>query len=257
MTDPQQPSTPPAWYPDPDPANPGGQRWWDGVRWTEHSRPAVPPTAAPTGAPAQQNVYQPAYQQPGYQPAYQQPGYVQQMPVGGAVFPRVAPGTSSNTWSVWLVVALPLVVIIAFMFVDFTSYLRTVFELGSSSEDYSGAAPAITSAMSQYFIMILLIDLLGLVAYGLSVLFAYFDHRELQRRGFVRPFHWAWTFLGGIVYVIGRAVVVNRRGGAHGLWPIWGLIAVFVIEMVLIGVKVAMVANSIGSLVTSYGGSFS
>lgn len=29
--------TPPGWYPD----GAGGQRWWDGTQWTEHSAPAV------------------------------------------------------------------------------------------------------------------------------------------------------------------------------------------------------------------------
>ena len=37
--------------------------------------------------------------------------------------------------------------------------------------------------------------------------------RELAARGFVRPFPWAWTFLSSLVYVIGRHVVIRRRGG--------------------------------------------
>lgn len=50
MSDPNQPSTPAGWYPD----GTGGQRWWDGTRWTEHTMPA--PGAAqpsPPAAPAQ------------------------------------------------------------------------------------------------------------------------------------------------------------------------------------------------------------
>jgi uncharacterized Tic20 family protein len=45
--DPSQPSPAPGWYP--DPSVPGGQRWWDGTRWTEHSSAPQPvPAAQPT-----------------------------------------------------------------------------------------------------------------------------------------------------------------------------------------------------------------
>jgi hypothetical protein len=111
MSDPNQPTTPPGWYPD----GQGGQRWWDGRQWTEHTQPGdaggqrptpetpqAPPAAdAPTqvapnraadygspqqpqqppqqpqqpqqpyGAPAQQ----PYGAQPGQQPYGAQPGY--------------------------------------------------------------------------------------------------------------------------------------------------------------------------------------
>lgn len=39
-------TTAPGWYP--DPGGSGGQRWWDGVRWTEHLAP--PPAGAGPGA---------------------------------------------------------------------------------------------------------------------------------------------------------------------------------------------------------------
>ncbi|MDI9928701.1 DUF2510 domain-containing protein [Rhodococcus sp. IEGM 1341] len=39
----------PGWYPDPDPSNAGGQRFWDGRQWTDRSAPGVPrPTTEPT-----------------------------------------------------------------------------------------------------------------------------------------------------------------------------------------------------------------
>lgn len=56
-------------------------------------------------------------------------------------------------------------------------------------------------------------------ACGASVLLAYLDRKALQRRGYDRPFHWAWVFLGllmyacSLVYVIGRTIVIRRRGG--------------------------------------------
>ena len=78
---------------------------------------------------------------------------------------------------------------------------------------------------------------LSLLLYGLSVLFAFLDRRVLLQRGFDRPFHWAWTFLGGIVYIIGRSVIVRRRSG-RGLLPIWVYIAVFVVSMIVVIAKV-------------------
>jgi hypothetical protein len=45
---PGPPPTPPAgWYPDPA-GHPGTERWWDGLGWTDHLRPAPPDGAAST-----------------------------------------------------------------------------------------------------------------------------------------------------------------------------------------------------------------
>ena len=65
MSDPNQPSVPPGWYAD----GQGGQRWWDGTQWTEHTRPQ-PPQAPPPAPPAPPQQY-PIYggpQQPYGQP---------------------------------------------------------------------------------------------------------------------------------------------------------------------------------------------
>ena len=66
--------------------------------------------------------------------------------------------------------------------------------------------------------------LVGWTTYGLGVWFAALDARELARRGFDQPFHWAWAFLSNVVYVIGRHVVVRRRGG-RGAGPLVAAIA--------------------------------
>jgi hypothetical protein len=260
MTDPQQQSTPPAWYPDPDPANPGGQRWWDGVRWTEHTRPTTRPSAAPAPAYGQPQTTGAYGQTAGYGQAsgYQSAsGYVQPSAYQQAVgYGRVSQATSSLTWSVWLVVGLPLLVSIAFMFVDFTGYFRSIFEISLRQDSYP-STPVLPAAFGGFFIGVLLIDLLGFVVYGLTVVFAYVDHRDLQRRGFVRPFHWAWTFLSPLVYVIGRTVVARRRGGMDALWPIWGLVAVTVIGIVLVIVKLSMTMSALAGIIAPYTSSVS
>ncbi|WP_181407491.1 DUF2510 domain-containing protein [Nocardioides sambongensis] len=50
MSDPNQPSTPPGWYPD----GQGNQRWWDGTQWTDHTQPG---TGADGGAGAGGSVH--------------------------------------------------------------------------------------------------------------------------------------------------------------------------------------------------------
>lgn len=57
MSDPNQPTTPPGWYPD----GQGGQRWWDGTQWTEHTQPGTPAAPqAPAGpGPGDQTVVAP------------------------------------------------------------------------------------------------------------------------------------------------------------------------------------------------------
>lgn len=103
MSDPNQPSIPAGWYPD----GQGGQRWWDGSQWTEHTQPAqgaapaapaepaaptppvdpmqtvvAPPRNPDQGLPPQAGAGQPPSGPPagqtggqmGGQPGYQQPG---------------------------------------------------------------------------------------------------------------------------------------------------------------------------------------
>lgn len=84
-----------------------------------------------------------------------------------------------------------------------------------------------------YFVNVLI----GLVFYGLTVLLAFLDRRELIRRGMVRPFHWAWAFLYSPVYVIGRSVIVHRVAPRRGLWVVWVYIAVLVIGFVTGGIR--------------------
>lgn len=74
------------------------------------------------------------------------------------------------------------------------------------------------------------------VVYAATVVLAYFDHRELQRRGVVRPFPWGWAFLlSPILYLIGRYVVVRKVAPGRPMWPLWVNIALVVIGF-LIGI---------------------
>lgn len=88
---------------------------------------------------------------------------------------------------------------------------------------------------------------IGILAFAAFVVLAYFDYQELVRRGVPKPFHWAWMFFAMItplVYLIGRAVVVQRRTGT-GIAP----------SMVAIGLNIgiAIVASGVSTALVGFG----
>ena len=196
------PSTIPAgWYPNPQ--NAAHQRWWDGAQWTDHV--SAPAYSAPT------------YSAPQGAPAYGSQAYEQlQAPVG----------TSWNTPWIWLVIALPMLGLIPLLFTDFST---------STSVTYS-TNPLMNGTDSLTTLVNLAVSIL--IAGGV-VAFAFLDHRELRRRGVPQPFHWAFAFFAllnlGVIYAIGRAVVVKRRTGNGG--PV---LAVAIVSIV-IGVVVFLI----------------
>ncbi|WP_317230147.1 DUF2510 domain-containing protein [Clavibacter sp. MX14-G9D] len=248
------PSTPAGWYA--DPAGSDRLRWWDGTRWTDHltdapaasaaassaatssspdagrdpeqAAPAaasVPPVAPPVSPPAAQQPYsqqpyshQPSGQQPYSQQPYSQAGYAPPAYAAPTPPPQAPAGTSPFTWAVWVLAALPVISILLALSVDY----RAALEMGARGPRPDAAVASALSSLVQFLM------------WAASVALAYFDHRDLTRRGIVRPFHWAWAFIpvAGGVYLIGRSIVVRRRipgSPANALAPIWlwiGLIAI-------------------------------
>jgi hypothetical protein len=161
---------------------------------------------------------------------------------GNAGAARVPAGTPTSTVWVWLVVVLPILAYVPFFLIDFEGYLLR----------------SVTDPMAQFEMYLDPMYLGGIVSswvvYGLSVWFAYLDTKELGRRGFARQFHWAWTFLASLVYVIGRSVVVRRQAG-RGAAPMW--VAILLSVALLIGSFVWMgmfVANLMNATISSYPG---
>jgi hypothetical protein len=192
-TTPATSSIPAGWYPNPE--NPAQQRWWDGAQWTEHVSPPAGGSPQPAAAYASQPAAAYASQAA---PAYGSQAYAQlQAPAG----------TNWNTPWIWLVIALPMLGLIPLLFTDPAS---------SSSVSYStnpllnGTDPVTT----------LINFALSVLIAGGVVTFAFLDHRELRKRGVPQPFHWAFAFFAliglGVIYAIGRAVVVKKRTGNGG-----------------------------------------
>jgi hypothetical protein len=203
------------WYP--DPAGSPQQRWWDGTQWTGYLQGPTTPVA-----PAGYSNAAPI------DPRYATAEALVQRDLGA--HPAI------YTPFIWIIALLPLLSTIAFALFDLNAYAT----IGRSSE---------MSSMGMLTNPLYLVNaVLGWVIYGVSVWLAYLDWRALSRIGVVRPFHWAWTFLGGVVYVVGRSVVVRRRVGT-GLVPVWVAIGVFVIGMVVGIAKIASFLNAVMSTV--------
>jgi hypothetical protein len=206
------PTTPPGWYP--DPAGTGRLRWWDGAAWTDQfSTPQMPsPYAGP----------------------YASPSYTPQRPQNSSNTPVYNP-------LIWIITLLPLLALVLLLL--WNPEFRVIY-VGSRNTPTLDPASVFTPV---YFLLVFS----GFLTYGASVLLAYFDSERLKRDGVVRPFHWAWSFLSGTVYVIGRSVIVAKVAPGRGLVPIWVLIGVIFLSIVLTSFKVsALMTSMISSIPT-------
>jgi hypothetical protein len=96
--------------------------------------------------------------------------------------------------------------------------------------------------------MYLVVAGLGWVVTAAVVVFSWLDYRELVRRGMERPFHWAWSFLG-IVYPIGRSVIVRSVAGGRGLSPLLVAIAGYIVTLVLLMIwAIVLTSQILGTL---------
>lgn len=170
----------PRWHADPE-GGPG-LRWWDGTQWT-------------TAVMGQADLG----------PPVQQP-----LPAGTPVY----------TWSIWAIVALPVVSIIGLLVIPLPSF-AAIYDPQSAAQ-----------LQRSFDVTGLLRNALSLVVYAAAVLLALHDRRALLRAGYVRPFHWAWAFLYSGVYVVGRSIIVQRRIG-RGLAPIWVWAGVSVLGVIV------------------------
>jgi hypothetical protein len=223
----------PGWYP--DPAGSTQLRWWDGTGWTQHLQPAAPPAstgAATTGASTTGAADAPHVHA---QPQYAQNPYTQRPPAQ----PPLGEHPAIYTPFIWIIALLPLLSAIALAAVDMRVMIVRPSQLDSMMAPTMLGSP-----------MYVVVSLLGWVIYGVSVWMAYLDWRALGRIGIVNPFHWAWAFLTGVVYVIGRSIVVRRRIGGGALIPIWVIAGVYVLTFIITIVKVAALVSSVVSLYT-------
>ncbi len=159
---------------------------------------------------------------------------------GGSARRPLAPETPVYTVWIWLVVLLPLVGVLLLLVTNpFSGYIQFLRSLEAS------ARPSVSSMLQIYSPALLLNSLVGWMTFAATIVFSWLDYRELGRRGVERPFHWAWSFLSSVVYVIGRSVIVRRVAPRRGLVPIWVMIAVIGLSLIVTGTLLAQLMSSI------------
>lgn len=148
-----------------------------------------------------------------------------------------APGTSANTLCAWLIVALPaltLVPSIAYV-IRIHTVLDELFEhlsaVGGRLDPSQMIALEMSLILDPWYLVLVV---LGWGSWGLYAWFSYRDVRELERRGFPRPFAWPWVFLSPLVYIVGRHVVLRRSGGS-GAAPLAATVSVQAVSALLAG----------------------
>lgn len=222
---------PAGWYP--DPSGTPNDRWWDGAQWQDATQPTVNSVAMVNDIPtysmvaAQPEVTFSAIQPSaatGYTPMSGYSGY--QPNSAPAPWVSDAHDRNPSTPWVWAIVWSPAIYAVIVVFIaltgDFTSTVN------ASSSNPTGAGVSLTGS-------------------ALLIFFAAFDSMRLKTRG-IRPFGWGWMFLGPLVYMIGRAVVVQQQAG-RGVAPLIAWIAVSIgTTGVSVGVVLAVILPQVNAL---------
>ena len=223
MNDASTPLPSAGWYR--DPAGGAAPRWWNGTEWAAANTVPADATPLPTSAPTANA--------PTATVAPVAANY-------SHTAPSALSDAATNTWQIWVLALLPLIIAPSYLLIDVSSWLPAVGE------------DAFTAQLRQYSDPGYLLALVGgWLIYGVSIPLAIFDRRILSARGIDRPFHWAFIFLGSLVYVIGRSVVARRRTG-HGIAPLWAATGVQVLSIVAGGIFVVNLVNATMNYVTEF-----
>lgn len=130
--------------------------------------------------------------------------------------PALPAGTRVDGLAIWLLVAAPWLLASTVFAFDIGTVLDAL---------WIGDADALLEHLGLHLGVLLGSSLTSI---ALCLLLAGLDARRLRRLGLVRPFPWGFAALSGIVYVIGRHVVLRRVVATRGA-PLWVSIALYVL----------------------------
>lgn len=233
MTDSNSPVA--GWYDDPEMAL--RLRWWDGARWTHHSRPkTIAVAAASTGSTV---IAEPAAEEPyGFSAPYSwSPGSAT------TATPSSAPGSAPAAMSASTPVSPVSPVSTAEPLGTYGARARRPDELWNttaSSIDYVPERTTTPAAWALAFTPLVTVaaQSAAIVLSGFEstpaiwiigatiipvlwiVMWVRRDRITLHEWGHLRRAHWGWAFLGALGYLTARTIVVRRQAAGRGWWPL-------------------------------------
>lgn len=246
MTDAHAPAA--GWYDDPEMAL--RLRWWDGVRWTTHTRPKQV-----VEHPAERGVATPsAFTAPSpWSPAV--PGSVAAPDSLSATLSPVAPDNGSTVSPLG----------------TYGSRAHTpdqIWNTRRSSIDYTPersttpaawalAATPLVTVLAQAAAVVLSgfestpwIWLVGaaIIPVLWIIIWVRRDRLTLDEWGHLERAHWAWAFLTEVGYLIARTIVVRRQAEGKGWWPL--VVNLLLIAVLInVGVFTPVVGIVLGSII--------
>lgn len=264
MTDAHSPAA--GWYDDPEMAL--RLRWWDGLRWTTHTRPkpvvehpaeqaitgrsAVSPASAAAPAtgviPGTATIAEPTGPDPyAYSAPYSwSPGSVGSpgsVPTATGAQPLGTYGARTRTPDeIWNTRA---------------SSIDYVPERSTTPAAWALAFTPVITVLSQAAILVLtgmgLTPWVWLVGAAIMpvlwiIIWVRRDRIALDEWGHLRRAHWGWAFLTEVGYLTARTIVVRRQSGGRG----WGPLVVnllIIAVLVNVGIFTPVVGIVLGSLV--------
>ena len=154
----------------------------------------------------------------------------------------VPDGTPVDTVWIWLVVVAPVLPVLLLFGFDMSGYMV---------RSMTDPTAVVLMYLDPWYLSAIVV---GWLVYGLVVWFSYLDYAALGRLGYGRRFHWAWTFLSALLYVIVRSVFVRRqagRGSAPMHVAIWLAVAIFVATITWSAVMTVQLTTDMMELATS------
>ncbi len=150
--------------------------------------------------------------------------------------PRLPPGTRVDGVWVWLIVVVPWVLASTIYLFDLRAVLDALW------------VDDVEAALGHVLLHLGVLLASSVATIGLALLFAWRDARNLRAAGVVHPFPWGFAAIAGIVYLIGRHVVL-RKVTRPPIAPLATSIALYVLWYTVFAVwAIATVTTGLAAL---------